>query len=122
MPPAWWALGLVLIAAAMALGTWAMACNRFFEGSVRIQDDVGHEVIDRGPYARVRHPGYVGLIVLAAATPMLLLSWLAFVPAGMAAAWLVVRTALEDRFLQERLEGYAEYARRVRFRLVPGVW
>lgn len=118
----WWPLGLVLLAASMGLGTWAMVNNPFFEGSVRIQEELGHRVVDTGPYACVRHPGYVGLIALAAATPFLLLSWFAFVPAGLATAWLVLRTALEDRFLRDRLTGYPEYMRRTRYRLVPGVW
>ena len=122
MSAGWWALGFVLLISSMALGTWAMAMNPFFEGSVRIQEDVGHRVIDRGPYAYVRHPGYVGLIVLTVSTPFLLLSWFALIPAGLAVGWLFFRTALEDRFLRDRLDGYLEYMRRVRYRLVPGVW
>ena len=56
------------------------------------------------------------------AQPFLLLSWWALVPAGTTVAWLVVRTALEDRFLKRGLDGYVAFAHRVRYRLVPGIW
>ena len=57
-------LGHVLVLVAMALIAWAQAVNRFFEPGVRIQADRGHEVIDTGPYALVRHPGYVAASLL----------------------------------------------------------
>ena len=79
-------------------------------------------MIDTGPYAYMRHPGYVGFSGWILSTPLLLSSPWAFVPALIAVGLLVVRTALEDRTLQAELPGYAEYATRVRFRLIPGVW
>jgi protein-S-isoprenylcysteine O-methyltransferase Ste14 len=118
----WWPVGLVGMAASMVLSTWAMSVNPFFEGTVRIQAESGHKVVDAGPYAYIRHPGYVGLAALALSTPLMLLSCWAFVPATAATFWLVLRTFLEDRFLSTRLDGYREYANRVRFRLVPRVW
>ena len=75
-----------------------------------------------GPYAVVRHPMYVGIILQNLGTPLILGSRWAYVPSGLVVALFVVRTALEDRTLQEELPGYREYARRVRYRLVPGVW
>jgi protein-S-isoprenylcysteine O-methyltransferase Ste14 len=112
--------GAVLLAAAFALSARAMEANPFFEGTARLQP---HQVVvDRGPYARVRHPGYVALALWAVATPLLLRSRWAFAPAIFTAAWVALRTALEDRMLRRGLAGYAEYARRVRARLVPGVW
>ena len=94
----------------------------FFEKMVRIQSNVGHRVIDRGPYSTVRHPGYVGFIATFLATPLLLpSSWIDLLSL-IAAVLLVIRTAFEDRTLRAELPGYAEYATRVRFRLIPRVW
>ena len=100
-----------------------MTANPHFEKTVRIQTDRDHRVIDSGPYRIVRHPGYAATAVgLLLATPLLLRSWWAFVPAVAGVAWLVLRTALEDRTLRRELAGYESYAARVRWRLVPGVW
>ncbi|MDQ7793078.1 MAG: isoprenylcysteine carboxylmethyltransferase family protein [bacterium] len=115
------AAGTVL-ALAYALTLWAMAVNRFFSAVVRIQHDRGHVVVDRGPYRLVRHPGYVGVILVSLATPVLLGSAWALAPAGLVAAIAVLRTALEDRTLGEELPGYRDYARRVPYRLLPGIW
>ncbi len=122
LPAAAWFAGLALFAGAMAASARAMAVNPFFEGTVRIQRDVGQRVVDVGPYRFVRHPGYVGLAGWALASPLLLISARAFVPALAAAAWVGLRTALEDATLRRELDGYADYARRVRWRLVPGLW
>ena len=99
-----------------------MASNRFFSSVVRIQKDRGHTVVTGGPYQFVRHPGYVGGILSALGTALLLGSWWAFVPTGLLVCVIVVRTALEDRTLQAELEGYRDYAGRVRYRLLPGIW
>ncbi len=115
-------VGLLLLGAGLASSAWAMSVNPYFEGTVRVQAERGQRVVDAGPYRLVRHPGYLGLILWAAASPFLLLSARAFLPAALAVAWVVLRTALEDALLRRRLDGYAEYARRVRFRLVPGLW
>jgi protein-S-isoprenylcysteine O-methyltransferase Ste14 len=117
-----WLLGLVIFIPGWALAIWSMVVNPFFEKTVRIQTDQGHRVIDTGPYAYMRHPGYVGFSGWMLSTPLLLASTWAFVPALITVALLVIRTALEDRTLHEELPGYAEYASRVRFRLIPGIW
>ncbi len=122
LPASVWLLGAALFAGAMTSSARAMAVNPFFEGTVRIQRDAGQRVVDAGPYRIVRHPGYVGLAGWALASPLLLLSARAIVPALAAAAWVVLRTALEDALLRRELDGYAKYARRVRWRLVPGLW
>ncbi len=101
---------------------WAMAVNAFFAQTVRIQEERGHTVATGGPYRYVRHPGYVGSILSQIATPLILGSAWAFIPAGLAALLFVVRTALEDKTLLEELDGYKEYAAKVRYRLLPGVW
>ncbi len=101
---------------------WSMVANAFFTTIVRIQSDRQHTVATGGPYRFVRHPGYVGTILFHLATPFLLNSRWALIPAVLAAAVLVVRTALEDKTLQAELPGYKEYAAQVRFRLLPGIW
>ena len=100
-----------------------MRVNPYFEKTARIQKDRDQKVITTGPYCYVRHPGYIGTIVgYALAPPIMLGSWWALLPALLATLSLIVRTALEDRMLQDELDGYAAYAARVRFRLVPYLW
>jgi protein-S-isoprenylcysteine O-methyltransferase Ste14 len=115
-------LALALILAGYALGAYALIENRFFSGVVRIQTEREHRVVMSGPYRWMRHPGYAGALVAYLATPVFLDSSWAFLPAIFLTGALVVRTSLEDRTLQEELAGYRDYARRVRFRLLPGVW
>lgn len=122
MSTLFWPLGLILFLVGSALFTWSMGVNPFFEKTVRIQSERGHRVIDTGPYAFVRHPGYVGFFGWCLSAPLLLGSWWAFVPAILSVVGLVVRTALEDRTLCDELEGYAAYSGRVRYRLFPGIW
>jgi protein-S-isoprenylcysteine O-methyltransferase Ste14 len=116
-------IGAVPIAAlAHLLILWAMKVNTFFSGIVRIQKDRGHTVISGGPYKVVRHPGYVGMIVFGFASPLVLGSlWALLAGAGMMCV-TIARTVLEDRTLQEELEGYRDYAGLVRYRLLPGIW
>ncbi|WP_411905586.1 methyltransferase family protein [Rhizobium mayense] len=120
MPTSVVILGYILLAVGIALGTWAQAVNRFFEPGVRLQRERGQHVISNGPYAYVRHPGYVSAILVFAG--LALGSWWALIPAAWASGVLILRTGWEDALLQAELEGYADYAGRVRFRLLPGVW
>jgi len=121
--PAWaQAAGLAAVAAGGALSNWAVAANPFFSGLVRIQHDRGHHVVDTGPYRHVRHPGYAGAMIHMLGLTFALGSRVALAAAAVLCAVMALRTALEDRVLQEELEGYADYARRVRFRILPGVW
>jgi len=113
---------MMLVAAGSALTTWAIAFNRFFSSVVRIQRDRGHVVIDSGPYRFVRHPAYSGAILYYIALPLALGSLWGLLPAGLTVITTVIRTALEDRTLQSELEGYNDYTKRVRYRLVPGLW
>ena len=115
-------LGYILLGAGIALGTWAQAVNRFFEPGVRLQRERGQHVISTGPYAFVRHPGYVSAIMVFAGLALALASWWALIPAAWATALLILRTSWEDALLHAELEGYADYARHVRFRLAPGLW
>lgn len=115
-------LGFILIAVGYAFASWAMAENRFFSGTVRIQTDRGHAVCDSGPYRIVRHPGYAGNILPLPGIVLALSSLWTIIPAAAALIIILVRTALEDRTLQEELLGYREYAQYVRYRLVPGIY
>jgi protein-S-isoprenylcysteine O-methyltransferase Ste14 len=118
------AQGLALLAlfAAWSLIIWASRENAFLAECVRIQTDRGHTVCTTGPYRFVRHPMYVGIILTILCVPVLLGSLYALVPAGLIAALFILRTALEDRTLRAELPGYADYARTVRWKLVPGIW
>ena len=118
----WKGAALVVILLGFSLGTWALMENRFFSGVVRIQTDRDHHVVDTGPYAWVRHPGYVGGLLSAFATPILLDSLCTFGVVIVYTAVTLLRTSLEDRTLQAELPGYAEYATRTKYRLLPGVW
>lgn len=123
VPPWLQALGLFIFAAGYTFVFWAMMENRFFSSVVRIQSDRGHLVVTSGPYALIRHPGYSAGILILAASGVALGSWLAaaFLIA-ITIPFLLYRVRNEDRALQSQLDGYADYARRVRWRLLPGVW
>ncbi len=114
------AVGFVILGS--ALSVWSMASNRYFSGTVRIQKEREHVVVSGGPYGLVRHPGYLAWCISAPAIPLMLGSLWGLIPALMGLCALVIRTCLEDRTLQEELPGYLDYARRVRYRLLPGVW
>jgi len=122
MPEAALYIGVILFAAGIAITTWALAVNPFAETTVRIQTERGHRVIGDGPYGFVRHPLYVGIILIHIAGGLILGSYWALAVAGFVIALFVVRTALEDRTLQSELPGYRDFASRTRWRLVPGLW
>ncbi len=116
------AVGLVAFAAGLGFATRAMIVNRYFSSVVRLQEDRGHTLIDTGPYALVRHPGYAGIIVGVMGSGFALNSWWSIVPVAIFCLIIIRRLLIEDRFLHEHLEGYPEYAQRVRHRLIPGIW
>jgi len=115
-------VGLLLCASGYGFAAWALVENRFFTSTVRIQTERGHQVCDRGPYRFVRHPGYAGTLLSVVGIPLVLDTLWTFVAAGFALIVSVVRTVLEDHTLMEELPGYREYARRVPYRLLPGLW
>lgn len=114
--------GFALMLSSYGLGTYAMLHNRFFSGHVRIQRERDHHVVSSGPYSWVRHPGYAGTLLYLVGVPLLLDSGWAWIPTACMVGVTVLRTSLEDRFLQAELPGYGAYARTVRYRLVPRVW
>ncbi|MGM5055819.1 methyltransferase family protein [Rhizobium sp. 814_E9_N1_1] len=121
--PGWIVLIGYLLMTSGYLGlTWAQSVNRHFEPTVRIQTDRNHKVIDTGPYAAIRHPGYATAIVLSIGMALSLGSLYALIPAGLLVIVLFGRTLGEEAELRKGLEGYADYMARVRWRWIPGVW
>jgi len=112
----------VILVLSYLLLIWAMLANRFFSGTIRIQNERGHTAETGGPYRFMRHPGYCSAMITTLATPFMLGTLWALVPAVPVSALLVVRTALEDRILKSELDGYKDYAGQVRYRLFPGIW
>jgi protein-S-isoprenylcysteine O-methyltransferase Ste14 len=124
LPVPWWGcfIGYALLIAGLAGLTWAQSVNKFFEPTVRIQTDRGHKVIDTGPYAIIRHPGYAAGYLIFIGMPLALGSlWAALISSILLVPILLLKTLWEDQTLQDDLDGYKEYAQRVRYRLIPGV-
>jgi protein-S-isoprenylcysteine O-methyltransferase Ste14 len=121
--PLWAYLAALLITLTFyAISSWALVENRFFSAVVRIQADRGQTVVDSGPYHYLRHPGYLAGMVVALAFPMMMNTWWAYIPVGIMCVLIIVRTALEDKTLNNELPGYAEYSQKTKFRLLPGIW
>jgi protein-S-isoprenylcysteine O-methyltransferase Ste14 len=115
-------IGFILIILGYTFGGWALVENSFFSGVVRIQTDRSHKVCDSGPYRIIRHPGYAGNTLALPGILMALSSVWTIIPVIVALIITVIRTVLEDKTLQEELPGYRDYASRVRYRLIPGVF
>ena len=115
-------VGLVFVVASSVLLNWAMVVNPHFEPTVRIQKERDHKVITSGPYNLVRHPGYLAGILFAISIPLLIGSFFSFLAVGIYIILMILRTWLEDKTLQEELEGYSEYVSQVKYRLFPEVW
>lgn len=121
--PLWgYILSYILYIAGTALIFWSMWVNDYFSSVVRIQKDRGQKVVTGGPYKYVRHPGYVGVILLSLPLAVILGSLWAMIPGALWVLTIVVRTYLEDKTLQKELEGYKEYTKKTRYRLIPGIW
>lgn len=114
--------GFLLYAAGGILNTWAMVKNPHFESTVRIQKERDHAVVTSGPYQIVRHPGYLAGILWTVSVPFIIGSQVGLLPAGVAIFLLVLRTWLEDNTLLKELDGYSVYAKKVKYRLFPGIW
>ena len=115
-------VGFGLFIVSTILLNWAMAVNPHFEPTVRIQKDRGHKVISSGPYRMVRHPGYLAGILFILSIPLIMGSVFTLIPSGAYFLLMVIRTSLEDRTLHTELDGYSEYAKQVKYRLIPGIW
>jgi protein-S-isoprenylcysteine O-methyltransferase Ste14 len=122
VPLALQVIALVVMAAGVAVLVWAEAVNRFFSSVIRIQTERGHHVITTGPYRYLRHPGYAASPLIFVGGGLVLGSWLAALIGLVMFLPILYRAAREDRILHEKLDGYAAYAQKVRYRLFPGVW
>jgi protein-S-isoprenylcysteine O-methyltransferase Ste14 len=119
---AWKVVGIVFVAASMALVGWTLLSNPYASSAVRIQKERDHRVITKGPYAIVRHPMYLGVLLFCLGSgPALGSAWAGLLLLPVLAVF-VRRTLLEDRMLHADLPGYADYAAKVRSRVVPGIF
>jgi protein-S-isoprenylcysteine O-methyltransferase Ste14 len=115
-------IGFVIIFLCSLFIIWCIRVNIFFSSVVRIQKDRGQKVIQNGPYKIVRHPGYLGTIILYLFLPISMNSIFGLLGSLILISAFFIRTYLEDKFLQDKLEGYNEYSRVVKFRLIPKIW
>ncbi len=122
VPPGLQWIALALNVPAFVLVGWVMRTNTFLSRVVKVDEERGHSVITTGPYALVRHPMYLGVLVAVLSMPLALGSWWGLIPAGLMCLLLVIRTLLEDRMLHSELAGYADYAKQTRFHLLPGLF
>jgi protein-S-isoprenylcysteine O-methyltransferase Ste14 len=115
---------VALVVCVMGYGVfvWATASNAYFSRVIRIQGDRGQTVVKSGPYRRVRHPAYAGIMLCEVALAALLSPWWVLILGLLIVVLLIIRTTLEDRTLRKELPGYEEYKKEVRYRLIPGIW
>src|SRR5664279_564631 len=116
------ALGWAMLLLATGFIMWVMRENSFAAPVIKVQAERGHRVVSSGPYAFVRHPMYSGAILFFVGTALLLGSWWGVVLSPLFAVLFAIRSGIEERALLAGLPGYADYAARVRYRLVPGLW
>ena len=115
-------IGAILIALCMTIACLAFRENSYAAPVVKIARERGHRVVSTGPYACVRHPMYAGALLFFIGTPLLLGSWFGLAVTPVLIVVLAARALMEERTLAEELPGYREYAERVRYRLIPGIW
>jgi protein-S-isoprenylcysteine O-methyltransferase Ste14 len=115
-------LGLALFLLSTLFILWVFRENSFAAPVVKLQAERAQRVVSTGPYAHVRHPMYSGMILFFAGVPLLLGSWWGLVMVPLFIALFAIRIRIEERTLREGLPGYSDYVRRVRYRLLPGVW
>jgi protein-S-isoprenylcysteine O-methyltransferase Ste14 len=122
VPVALRALGWAMLILSSGFIMWVMRENSFAIPVVKLQTERGHRVVSTGPYAWVRHPMYTGTILFFVGAPMLLGSWWGVAMAPLFAMLFAIRSGIEERALIAGLPEYADYAARVRYRLLPGLW
>ena len=122
VPTALQAMGLAMLLGSAGFIMWVMHENSFAAPVVKLQTERDHRVVSTGPYAWVRHPMYSGSVLFFVGAPLLLGSWWGVAMLPLFTALFAIRTRIEERALIAGLPGYADYAARVRYRLLPGLW
>jgi protein-S-isoprenylcysteine O-methyltransferase Ste14 len=122
VPLALQVLGLAMYLLSTGFVMWVFHENSFAAPVVKVQAERHHRVVSTGPYAFVRHPMYSAIMLFFVGAPLLLGSWWGVAMAPLFAALFAIRAGIEERALIAGLPGYADYAARVRYRLVPGIW
>jgi len=115
-------IGWFLLVVAGAIIWHVMMINTYLSSWARIQDDRGQKVIQEGIYGRMRHPMYLGIMICFLGIPLVLCSWWAMIPSILIIGLFIYRTNREDQMLINGLDGYAEYSKKVKYRLLPGIW
>jgi protein-S-isoprenylcysteine O-methyltransferase Ste14 len=118
----WVILAYIIYLLGNSLAGWAIDSNPFFSSESRLQTDRAQKVSNTGPYGFIRHPAYSAALLLWITTGPMLESWWAVIPGFLAGVMMLIRTVFEDRMLMAELPGYLEYAKQVRYRLLPGIW
>jgi protein-S-isoprenylcysteine O-methyltransferase Ste14 len=116
------AAGVLVMVCSFTMVIWALRHNEYLSARIRIQEDRGQHVADTGPYAYIRHPNYAGAFLMGLSSGLVFASWVSILPMLLYEGLLIYRTLTEEKVLFSELEGYKEYAKRVRYRFVPGVW
>ncbi|MEI6764640.1 MAG: isoprenylcysteine carboxylmethyltransferase family protein [Bacteroidota bacterium] len=117
-----YALGIIFTITGQLLFLIAQKQNKFFSSTVRIQTERGHTVCETGLYKIVRHPAYMGSFIQTIGFPLLFGSFWSIIPAGVSMLLLLIRTYLEDKTLQNELNGYREYSGKTRYKIIPYIW
>ena len=115
-------IGVLLQVAASLLTLWAVRVNPFLESTARVQKDRCQSVCNCGPYNTIRHPTYAAVLIWCVGVSLVFGTVYTAICAGVIAVIIVVRTMLEDRMLLSGLNGYREYAAKVKYRLIPFIW
>jgi protein-S-isoprenylcysteine O-methyltransferase Ste14 len=115
-------LSVPAVAAGWCVFIWSMKTNLFFSSAIRLQPDREQKLVDSGPYRWMRHPGYISASVSLICEGLAFGSWLSVLAAILMVLVLIRRTYIEESLLQEGLPGYKEYAERVPYKWLPGIW
>jgi protein-S-isoprenylcysteine O-methyltransferase Ste14 len=114
--------GIILYSIGQIIFIWAMKTNPFFSSVVRIQTERKHIICKEGPYNIVRHPGYLGALIFTISTPLVLGSFWGLIPTFFHLILIFGRTYHEDKILQQELDGYLEYIKQIKYRMIPRIW